>query len=60
LKHEVLITEVRTRMIEVDTETPEAAKAKVKDEYERGMHDLSLSEHIHETKFEELDEIWRG
>ena len=59
MKYEVLITEVRTRMVEVDADTPEEAKEKVQDEYERGMHDLSLSEHIQETKVEELNEIWR-
>jgi len=49
MKIEVLIEETRSRVVEIEAETLNDAIETVRDEYERGAHDLSLSEHIVDT-----------
>jgi hypothetical protein len=56
MKIEVLITEVRTRVVEVEACSPHDAVETVREEYEKGGYDLSLPEHIYDTVISEMEQ----
>ncbi len=56
MRIEVIIEESRTRVVEVEADSPHEAIEMVREEYEKGAHDLSLSEHIEWTTVKELEQ----